>query len=200
MTDPLNITVTDAAREKFRAALDAEGTSDHVIRMAAEKATPIKVNYILDFSPPDSKQPDDLEMVVGDVKIWVDPASAQLLDGTTVDYVAGLQGEGFKFNNPNESAKGKSWTDPVAARFQELLDSEINPGIASHGGQITLLEYKDSKAYVQMGGGCQGCGMASVTLRQGIESRVKELIPEITEIIDTTDHASGDNPYFQPGK
>lgn len=200
MTDALNITVTDAAREKFRAALDADGASDHAVRMAAEKVTPSKLQYILDFSPPDSKQPDDLEMVVGDVKIWVDPMSAQLLNGTTVDYVLGLQGEGFKFNNPNESGGGKSWTDPVAIRFQELLDSEINPGIASHGGQITLLEYKDSKAYVQMGGGCQGCGMASVTLRQGIESRVKELIPEITEIIDTTDHASGDNPYFQPGK
>jgi len=200
MTDALNITVTDAAREKFRAALDAEGTSDHVIRIAAEKATPIKINYTLDFSPPDSKQPDDLEMVVGDIKIWVDPTSAPLLDGATVDYVLGLQGEGFKFNNPNESGGGKSWTDPVAAKFQELLDSEINPGIADHGGYITLLEYKEGKAYVQMGGGCQGCGMASVTLRQGIESRVKELMPEIKEIIDTTDHASGDNPYFRPGK
>ena len=70
----------------------------------------------------------------------------------------------------------------------------------THGGLVTLLEVKDGAAYIEMGGGCQGCGMRDVTLRQGIESAMKRSVPEITQIIDTTDHAAGKNPYYQPSK
>lgn len=202
MKPELNIKVTDIAREQFRAALDAEDEPDSAIRVSVVQASPVMLHHDLEMAPPDSKQPEDLELVLGDVKIWIDPRSANLLEGATIDYlVDGLHGEGFKFDNPNDPTKSKKeWTDPVAIKFQELLDKEINPNIASHGGIITLLDFKDSKAYVHMGGGCQGCGMASVTLRQGIEARVAEVIPEVHAIIDTTDHASGDNPYYQPDK
>ena len=131
--------------------------------------------------------------MVGDVRVWVDPESAKLLEGAKVDYVTGLSGNGFKFENPNEP---EGWTDPVAAKLQELLDNEINPGLAAHGGYVSLLDYKDGKAYVSMGGGCQGCGMASATMSQGIEARVMEVLPEVKEIIDVTDHGGGSNPYY----
>ena len=91
-------------------------------------------------------------------------------------------------------------TDDLATRVQELLESTINPAVAGHGGFVQLIEVKDNKVYVQMGGGCQGCGAADITLKAGIERLIKEEIPEIEEVLDTTDHASGDNPYYTPGK
>ncbi len=83
---------------------------------------------------------------------------------------------------------------------QDLLDKEINPAVASHGGFFSLIDVKDDTVYVQLGGGCQGCGMVDVTLRQGVEQRMKEVLPEMVALVDTTDHASGNNPYYSPGK
>ena len=193
MTNTVNMTVTEAAREKFREALDGENLGDHAVRIAVEQVTPVKLRYRLAFAAPESKRPEDSEVVAGDVRVWVDPESAKLLEGAKVDYVKALSGNGFKFENPNEP---EGWTDPVAAKLQELLDNEINPGLAAHGGYVSLLDYKDGKAYVSMGGGCQGCGMASATMSQGIEARVMEVLPEVKEIIDVTDHAGGSNPYY----
>ncbi len=85
-------------------------------------------------------------------------------------------------------------------KIQDLLDSSINPAVAGHGGYVQLIDVKESVVYLQMGGGCQGCGMADVTLKSGIERMIKEEIPEVAEVLDTTDHASGQNPYYSPGK
>ena len=81
-----------------------------------------------------------------------------------------------------------------------LLDKEINPAIASHGGIVELVDLVDGTLYLRMGGGCQGCAAASLTLRQGVERLIKQELPAIEEIIDTTDHAAGNNPYYSPGK
>ncbi len=88
----------------------------------------------------------------------------------------------------------------MATTLQVLLEEEINPAVAAHGGHVQLLDVKDKVAYVQLGGGCQGCGMVDVTLRQGIETRMKEVAPELQELVDVTDHRGGTNPYYQPGK
>ena len=88
----------------------------------------------------------------------------------------------------------------IATKLQVLLEEEINPAVAAHGGHVQLIDVKDSVAYVQLGGGCQGCGMVDVTLRQGIETRMKEVTPELQELVDVTDHRGGTNPYYQPGK
>jgi Fe/S biogenesis protein NfuA len=91
-------------------------------------------------------------------------------------------------------------TDELTAKVQELLDSTINPAVAGHGGFVQLIDVKDNRVYLQMGGGCQGCGAADITLKSGIERLIKEEIPEIEEVLDTTDHASGENPYYAPSK
>jgi Fe-S cluster biogenesis protein NfuA len=83
---------------------------------------------------------------------------------------------------------------------QRLFEDEINPAVAQHGGRFTLLEIKDNKVFVQLGGGCQGCGMADVTLRQGVEQRLREVLPEMVALVDVTDHANGENPYYQPSR
>ena len=83
---------------------------------------------------------------------------------------------------------------------QELIDSMINPAVAGHGGYVELIDVQDNRVYLQMGGGCQGCGAADVTLKSGIERLIKDEIPEVAEVLDTTDHAAGSNPYYTPGK
>ena len=84
--------------------------------------------------------------------------------------------------------------------IQNLLDFEINPMVASHGGHFSLIDVDGNNVFVELGGGCQGCGMVDVTLRQGVEKRMREVFPDMGELIDTTDHGDGDNPYYQPSK
>lgn len=82
----------------------------------------------------------------------------------------------------------------------DLLEREINPAVASHGGFVELIDVKRNNVYIRLGGGCQGCGAADVTLKQGIEKAIRELVPRVGEILDTTDHAAGRNPYYSPAK
>lgn len=91
-------------------------------------------------------------------------------------------------------------SDYIREKVQELLDTRINPAVAMHGGYIDLLDVIDNNVYIRMGGGCQGCGMADVTLKQGVETMIREEIPEVGQILDTTDHAAGTNPYYAPSK
>jgi Fe/S biogenesis protein NfuA len=91
-------------------------------------------------------------------------------------------------------------TDDLRAKVQDLIDTMINPAVAGHGGFVELIDVQDSRVYLQMGGGCQGCGMSDVTLKAGIERLIKDELPEVEEVVDTTDHASGNNPYYTAGK
>ena len=91
-------------------------------------------------------------------------------------------------------------SDDLKSRVQELIDTMINPAVAGHGGFVELIDVQDSRVYLQMGGGCQGCGAADITLKAGIERLIKEELPEIEEVLDSTDHASGTNPYYTPAK
>ena len=103
--------------------------------------------------------------------------------------------------NPNLVPIGsKPLEGPLADRVQQAIDQFVNPGVAQHGGRVTLVEVRDNVVYLQMGGGCQGCGMASVTLSQGIERILKDQVPEIVGIEDVTNHTDGTNPYFTAEK
>jgi Fe/S biogenesis protein NfuA len=88
----------------------------------------------------------------------------------------------------------------LKTKVQELIETMINPAVAGHGGFVELIDVQDNRVYLQMGGGCQGCGAADITLKSGIERLIKEEIPEVVEVLDTTDHAAGSNPYYTPGK
>jgi Fe/S biogenesis protein NfuA len=91
-------------------------------------------------------------------------------------------------------------SDDLKTKVQALIESMINPAVAGHGGFVELVDVQDNRVYLQMGGGCQGCGAADVTLKQGIERLIKEEIPEVAEVLDATDHSAGSNPYYTPGK
>ena len=86
----------------------------------------------------------------------------------------------------------------IRQRVQEVLDKRINPSVAAHGGRVSLIGVKGNTIFIQLGGGCQGCGQADVTLKQGIEVEIHAAVPEVGDILDTTDHAAGRNPYYQP--
>jgi Fe/S biogenesis protein NfuA len=91
-------------------------------------------------------------------------------------------------------------SEELKVKVQDLIDTMINPAVAGHGGFVELIDVQDNRVYLQMGGGCQGCGAADVTLKSGIERLIKEELPEVVEVLDATDHASGTNPYYTPGK
>lgn len=189
------VTITETARNKILGLMEAEEQKDLALRMAIKGRGPGGFRYELQFVGKEEIGPADSVFDAGGLQVVVDSESAPNLQGATVDYVDGMYESGFKIDNPNSL-----WTDPKAQAVQEVIDNQINPGVAAHGGHVSLLDVKDDIAYIALGGGCQGCGMADVTLKQGIEVMIKEAVPEIRQIIDTTDHASGRNPFYQPSK
>jgi Fe/S biogenesis protein NfuA len=190
------VVVTDAAREKIREIMEMQGiTGRGAIRVGIAGRGPAGFNYAMSLEEDAAPAPGEVVQDEGDFKVLIDGESVEKLRGASVDFVGQLVGGGFKIENPNSV-----WDDPLAAEIQKILDSDINPGIASHGGVVELLDVKDNRLYVKMGGGCQGCSMASVTLKQGVEVMIKEKFPQIEAVIDSTDHAGGDNPYYQPAK
>jgi len=104
-------------------------------------------------------------------------------------------------NPPPDIGEGDRLTsEEIRMRVQQVLDEMINPGVAAHGGFVELLDIQDDNVFIRMGGGCQGCGAADVTLKMGIERLIRENVPQVREILDTTDHASGTNPFYAPSK
>jgi len=101
---------------------------------------------------------------------------------------------------PPTEARAEDGSQTVREKIQYLLDTAINPAVAGHGGRVSLIDVKGNVVYLQMGGGCQGCGQADVTLKQGVERMIREEVPEVLEILDVTDHAGGRNPYYAPSK
>ncbi len=189
------VTVTDVAREKILEIMDNQGIRGRgAIRVQISGRGPGGWNYGMSLEEDAAPAPGDTVQDEGDFKVLVDAPTLENLRGAVVDFVGQLVGGGFKIENPNPI-----WSDSLAQGIQELIDGEINPGVASHGGHVELLDVKDNQVYVRMGGGCQGCGMASVTLKQGVEALLQQHYPDV-QVVDTTDHAGGSNPFYQPAK
>jgi Fe/S biogenesis protein NfuA len=192
---PPAMTVTSAAKAKIDAVRSKTGHPDACLRIAIAGRRGGQFVYELDLVAPEDMPPTDIVVETLDLRLLVDPGSAANLEGAIIDLDPSAMGGALRIDNPNEG-----WRDPIAARIQEVLDRQINPSVAAHGGFVDLLEVRGGAAYVQLGGGCQGCAQVDVTLRQGIEVAIMAAVPQITEVIDVTDHAAGTNPYFQPAK
>ena len=195
MRDMFMVTISDPAKAKILALMKAEKRDRLALRFGVQGRRGGEFVYRLAFVEESDRAVTDVVVDAGAFEVYIDAESAPSLKGAAIDYVEGPRESGFKIDNPNPV-----WSDPTARAVQQVLDTEINPAVASHGGFVTLIDVKDGVAYIALGGGCQGCGMVDVTLKQGIEVRVREVVPEIREIIDTTDHAEGRNPYYQPAK
>ncbi|MGN6377912.1 MAG: NifU family protein [Gaiellales bacterium] len=142
----------------------------------------------------------------GPFQVVVPPASVDLLRGAVLDRDGDLATGGLVLHEPAPSSPALDLppagelTGEVSERVATLLERDINPAIAAHGGRAELVAVEDGAAYLRLGGGCQGCGMAAVTLRQGIEQALRSAVPEITQVVDVTDHASGRNPYYESAR
>jgi Fe/S biogenesis protein NfuA len=189
------INITEAAYQRISGLLADEDRRGLALRLAISGRRSGGFQYKLGLMREDEQGADDVVIDTGSFKVFIDAESAPNLQGATLDFQEDAEQSGFKIQNPNPG-----WTDPKAIAIQKLLDEQINPAVADHGGYVSLLDVKDDIAYVALGGGCQGCGMADVTLKQGIEAVITDEVPGIRQVIDATDHASGTNPYYQPAK
>jgi Fe/S biogenesis protein NfuA len=189
--------LTEAARDKIESVMRAEKlTDDSAVRVSVDELG-AAFRYRLEFVAKSERAADDAAVDAGGILILIDAESVPRIRGATLEFIDDLSGSGFRFDNPN---KPKLLENPLAARVQKVLEDQINPGVASHGGVVSLMGVEGTRVFVRLGGGCQGCGMADVTLKDGIEAALREQIPEITEILDTTDHASGTNPYYEQSR
>ena len=191
--------VTDKALHKILKILDDQDVSVKGLLITAESISPLKVDYRIQLVDDDSVYDDDeinsFSYEDKRLDVYVDADSQHLVKDVEVDFIDTFAGEGFKINAPSHIPDHMD--KDVVTAIESLLKEKINPSIASHGGRVSLVDVKDNIMFVQMEGGCQGCAASAVTLRQGIEATVKNTIPQIEEIIDITDHASGKNPYYK---
>ena len=206
------LNVTDAALAKVL-ELRAEEADQEVLGLWVEVkgASGDAYTYDIYFRVADEATPDDWTGVQNGLTVVVSTDSVSKMVGSVLDYDA-LAG-GLSIRNPNlapppaPAQASPAMTGPppdlsgdVAQRVIQVLDRQINPSIAGHGGRADLVAVEDDAAYLRLSGGCAGCGMAAVTLSQGIEVAIKESVPEIVTIIDVTDHAAGTNPYYEAAK
>ena len=195
----MKLTFTDRARDMVLSFMDLEEDGLQALRIAVE-GSPFAPNYELTLVEAENRSESDIEVDAGQFSVLVDEASIDRLDGAKVDFIETIQESGFQITPDPETAKAAvENTGPqgaLADRVSQILETEINPAIASHGGVINLVDVQGTEIFIEMAGGCQGCAMSRMTLRQGVERMVSQAVPEVTAIHDVTDHDSGDNPYF----
>ena len=189
------ILFTDAAVDKLTDIVENHSNPVAGLRLQIAGRDDGKFQHLLSLVEAGAEIPGDIAVETNAVRVYVQPRDTRYLDGVTVGFSEDDDGQHLEFTNPNPI-----WSDPREFAIQDLFNTAINPQIASHGGVISLLGVEGRIAYVEFGGGCVGCGMLNVTLKQGVEVAVKEQVEDIDEIVDTTDHASGTNPYYQPAK
>ena len=199
-----DLRITDEARTRILGALEQQVPEKTAMRLETTTNGTAEFTYGMRLVGDDDLRADDVVVESNGVKVLVDPASARNLEGATIDYEDGVLRSGFSFENPNkpkipelgEGPRG-DLSGPTAEKVERLINTEINSAVAAHGGQVHFVGVKDDRVYLSFGGGCHGCGMVDVTLKQGIESRIKELVPEIQEVVDVTDHSAGENPFYR---
>jgi len=194
------ITFTDRAREVVLSLLDESGGELEALRIARrDVGGGLKPHFDLTLVGADEHSSDDQEEDVGGFSILVEQSLVSQLDGATVDYVQRINESGFEVRTlePDEPKKSQDLPQSeIAERVREVLEVQVNPAIAAHGGMISLVNVEETDIYVEMSGGCQGCALSTATLRQGVERMLREAIPELTGVHDITDHSSGENPYL----
>ncbi|MCU1374244.1 MAG: thioredoxin-like protein [Actinomycetia bacterium] len=199
------VSVTEAARAMVLDMRSAETDGDTLalrIDITGISEGGREFAYELMFEPvADVREGDELRQSA-DLPVLIPADSVDRLRGAVLDFAAST---GLVIRNPNRPSPTMG-TGPgvtvlegsVEEKIVALLDGEINPSLAAHGGYASLQRVDGETAYITMGGGCQGCGLAALTLGEGIKAQIEDRIPEITEVIDVTNHAEGENPFFEP--
>lgn len=187
------IRFTDEAHAKLAEIIDGHANPVAGLRLQITGRADGIFHHLLSLVEEGAQIEGDTAVDAGGLTVFIDPRASRYLDNVEVHFREVDGQPALEFHNPNPL-----WFDSREFAIQELIDRYINPQIAAHGGRVELLGVEDRTAFVEFGGGCVGCGMISMTLKQGVEAAVKEHVPDIEEIIDSTDHASGRNPYYRP--
>lgn len=199
--DETIVTVTEAARAKVLEIRSAEEDPDGLgLRIEVVGSSGVEYAYDLAFEPLADVAEGDSVVVTEGLPVVVPADSVDKLRGATLDLPANANQGGLVIRNPNRpdplAGVELDLHGDIADKVRQLLDQAVNPMLAAHGGFASLVGVEDTKVFLSMGGGCQGCAVSAMTLRQGIETQIRAAIPEVTEIVDVTDHAAGENPYY----
>lgn len=198
MPQEVNVTVTEGALQHFCQLLDQEKEAQLGLRLFLDRPGAPKAEVGISFCTPQEAQATDLKKNLTGFVLYVDASSAPFLDEAHIDYTQNDLGGQLAITAPNIHGKKPAQDAPLNTRIQHVLDQEINPQLAQHGGHVVLHELHDGVAYLAFQGGCQGCGMADVTLKQGIEQKLLSTFDELAAVRDVTNHAEGSNPYYEP--
>lgn len=193
---------TERARDMVRSFL-AQGAGElDALRISVQPGSPVAPHYDLTLVSLAERLDDEQEVEGPGFPVFLKEADVATLEGATVDFVERVNESGFEVRPVADATNGTrpapaAPTGAIADRVRDVLNAQVNPAIASHGGMISLVDVKDTEVFVEMSGGCQGCALSRMTLRQGVEKMLRQAVPELTAVHDVTDHASGASPFFQ---
>lgn len=191
------IELSEAAREHFEKLIAQQDIAQLGIRLRAVDAGTPKGDCQLEFCEPSDLRGDEWTMTCGSFSLYVEAASVVSLQDATIDYAREATGGQLSIKAPNLRGAPPDAQAGLFERVAYVIQTEINPQLASHNGRVTLREVTPEGVVVlQFGGGCHGCGMVDVTLRNGVERTLSERVPEVTGVRDATDHETGEQPYF----
>lgn len=191
------IIITQAAEDYLAELLSKQDTPGIGIRVfITQPGTPYAETCIA-YCKPGEQKPEDNAVGLASFTAWIDGVSEPFLEDAVVDYSTDRMGGQLTIKAPNAKVPMVNEDSPLNERINYYLQTEINPGLASHGGQVTLIDViEEGIAVLQFGGGCQGCGQADYTLKEGIEKTLLERIPELKGVRDVTDHSNRENAYY----
>ena len=184
------IVITEAAQNYLAELLVKQNVKDMGIRIFITQPGTPNAESCLAYCNPGEQQPDDISLSCKDFWIWIDSVSMAFLEDAVVDYATDTMGGQLTIKAPNSKVPMIDENSPMADRINYFLQMEINPGLASHGGHVALVEFaaEEGIAIMRFGGGCQGCSMVDATLKEGVERTLMERIPELKGVRDITDH------------
>jgi Fe/S biogenesis protein NfuA len=191
------IDISESAQTHFRRLVEREAIPGLGVRLSAMNPGTPRADVRLEFTEPADLAGDEWAIDCDGFTLWLDAASVTFLDGARIDYeTKGTSGQ-LQIRAPRIKGEAPTESTGLVERVRYLIDNEINPQLASHRGHVTLEDVSaDGVVYLRFGGGCHGCGMADVTLKQGIETTLMEKVTGVTAVRDATDHATGEAPYM----
>ena len=191
------ITITESAEKYLAELLEKQNTPGIGIRVfITQPGTPYAETCIA-YCKPGEQKPEDTALALASFTAWIDGVSEPFLEDAVVDYATDRMGGQLTIKAPNAKVPMISEDSPLNERINYYLQTEINPGLASHGGNISLVDVvEEGIAVLQFGGGCQGCGMVDTTLKDGVEKTLMERIPELKGVRDITDPSNRENAYY----
>ena len=192
------ITLSASAQEHFRKLIEQQAFPGVGIRVHAVDAGTPKGDCQLEFSEPTDRNGSEWEIECEGFSLFVDADSVPYLDDATVDFDRTQTGAQLTIRAPALRGSAPDENASVVERVRYVIETEINPQLASHGGRVSLREITaEGIVVLQFGGGCHGCGMVDATLRGGVETTLKARVPGVTGVADATDHDTGSDPYYK---